>query len=114
MTARDADIIKTYVRAGLGVGVLAEMAVDAREDADPGSSPGLALRVLPAPEQIPECVAWAVLPRERVLRDYAFALVHALAPQLDRHDLRRAIDGNIEPVWPTPPSWNELSLQITT
>ena len=31
MTARDADLIKTYVRAGLGVGVLAEMAVGARD-----------------------------------------------------------------------------------
>ena len=106
MTARDADVIKTYVRAGLGVGVIAEMAVSASGDSD--------LRVLPAPEQIPECVAWAVLPRERVLRDYALALLHALAPQLDRHDLRRAIDGNIEPVWPVPPRWIELSQQITT
>jgi DNA-binding transcriptional LysR family regulator len=106
MTARDADVIKTYVRAGLGVGVIAEMAVNAREDSD--------LRVLPAPGEIPECVAWAVLPRERVLRDYALALLHALAPQLDRHDLRRAIDGNAEPSWPAPPSWIELSQQITT
>ena len=104
MTARDADVIKTYVRAGLGVGVLAEMAVSAREDAD--------LRVLPTPAQIPECVAWAVLPRERVLRDYALALLHALAPQLDRHDLRRAIDGHIAPVWPTPPNWIELGQTI--
>ena len=105
MTARDADVIKTYVRTGLGVGVLAEMAVSAREDAD--------LRVLPAPDEIPECVAWAVLPRERVLRDYALALLHTLAPQLDRHDLRRTIDGHIEPAWPMPPTWTELSQSIT-
>ncbi|HJU07109.1 MAG TPA: LysR family transcriptional regulator [Rhodanobacteraceae bacterium] len=100
MTAIDADLIKTYVREGVGIGVLAEMAVDARADAD--------LRVLPAPDALPECITWAVLPRERVLRDYALALVHALAPQLDRHDLRRAVSGNAQPQWPNPPHWGEL------
>ena len=34
ITARDADVIKTYVRLGLGVGIVAEMAIDAHEDAD--------------------------------------------------------------------------------
>ncbi len=105
MTARDADLIKTYVRAGLGVGLLAEMALNARDDND--------LLVLPAPAVIPECVAWAVLPRERVLRDYAVELLHALAPQLDRRDLRRVLEGNVEAQWPTPPSWQELSQAIT-
>ena len=98
LTAREADLIKTYVRAGLGVGLLAEMAMGTN-DAD--------LRALPAPEAVPECVAWAVLPRERVLRDYALDLVVALAPQLDRRDLRRALEGNIEPRWPEPPRWSE-------
>src|SRR3990172_8547641 len=34
ITARDADVIKTYVRLGLGVGIVASMAVDEKEDAD--------------------------------------------------------------------------------
>jgi DNA-binding transcriptional LysR family regulator len=104
MTARDADLIKTYVRAGLGVGVLAEMAVGAR-DVD--------LVVLPAPEELPECVTWAVIPRARVLRDYALALLHGVAPQLDRRDLRRILEGNLEPNWPNAPLWRELSQPIT-
>ena len=33
-TAADADVIKTYVRLGLGVGILATMAVDAKHDPD--------------------------------------------------------------------------------
>lgn len=99
ITARDADLIKTYVRAGLGVGVLAEMAFEPREDAD--------LVALPAPS-LPECVAWAVLPRERVLRDYALELLKALAPQLDRRDIRRVLEGNAEADWPAPPDWAEL------
>jgi DNA-binding transcriptional LysR family regulator len=105
MTARDADLIKTYVRAGLGVGLLAEMAVE--HDHDDG------LVALPAPA-FPECVAWAVLPRERVLRDYALELLKAMAPQLDRRDLRRVLEGNAEPRWPTPPTWPELSQAITS
>jgi DNA-binding transcriptional LysR family regulator len=96
LTAREADLIKTYVRAGLGVGLLAEMALSESEDD---------LRALPAPAEIPECTAWAVLPHERVLRDYALDLVVALAPQLDRRDLRRALEGNIEAEWPVPPAW---------
>ena len=99
MTARDADLIKTYVRAGLGVGLLAEMAMLA-DDVD--------LVALDAPGAIPSCIAWAVLPRERVLRDYALDLLHAIAPQLDRHDLRRVLAGNSEAKWPEPPAWREL------
>jgi DNA-binding transcriptional LysR family regulator len=105
MTAHEGDLLKTYVRAGLGVGVLAEMAVSVIDDPD--------LRALPAPDALPECTAWAVLPRERVLRDYAVRLLQELAPQLDRHDLRRAIAGHATPEWPRPPTWVELSQTIT-
>jgi DNA-binding transcriptional LysR family regulator len=105
MTARDADLLKTYVRAGLGVGLLAEMAVTAQDEDD--------LHALPAPVAVPECTTWAVLPRERVLRDYAGELLHALAPQLDRRDVRLAMAGHLEPAWPHPPAWRELGLAIT-
>lgn len=105
LTALDADLIKTYVREGVGVGVLAEMALGGA-DAD--------LRAWPAPSQIPECIAWAVLPRERVLRDYALDLVHELAPQIDPRDLRRVMEGNQEPAWPAPPSWETLTQSITS
>ena len=104
MTAHDADLIKTYVRAGFGMGVVAEMAVSAVDDGD--------LRVWPAPSELPECVTWAVVPRGGVLRDYARALLLELAPQLDRHDLRRVIDGVQAPAWPTTPTWAELSQTI--
>ncbi|HWI24557.1 MAG TPA: LysR family transcriptional regulator [Lysobacter sp.] len=105
MTARDADLIKTYVRAGLGVGLLAEMALGAADEGD--------LRALPAPDAVPSCIAWAVLPRERVLREYALELLLAVAPQLDRRDLRRVVEGNQEPAWPAPPTWTTLGQAIT-
>ncbi len=105
MTARDANLIKTYVRAGLGAGLLAEMAIGVREDAD--------LRILAAPSALPECITWAIIPRGRVLRDYALALLHGIAPQIDARDLRRVLEGNLAPNWPTPPTWKELSQPIT-
>ena len=97
--------VQRYRDAGLGVGLLAEMAVNAA-DTD--------LRAWAAPAVINECIAWAVLPRERVLRDYALELVHALAPQIDRRDLRRVLDGNQAADWPPPPSWQELTQTITS
>lgn len=99
MTAHDADLIKTYVRAGLGVGILAEMAVSA-SDTD--------LHALHAPSALPECITWAVLPGGRVLRDFTLRLLRELAPQIDAIDLRRVVAGNAEPAWPDPPAWSEL------
>lgn len=96
-TARDADLIKTYVRAGLGIGILAEMAASPQDDAD--------LVQLPADEHFSACMAWAVLPRERVPRNYTLKLITLLAPQYDEHDLRRALQGTLEGGWPIPPAW---------
>lgn len=104
MTTHDSELIQTYVRTGMGVGLLAEMSVGAR-DLD-----GLVVR--PAPPEVADCIAWAVVPGERVLRDYTIDLLVAVAPQLDRHDLRRILSGHQEPSWPSPPSWTALAGSI--
>ena len=54
-----------------------------------------------------------MLPRDRVLRDYALELVHVLAPQIDPRDLRRVLDGNQTASWPVPPTWESLTQTIT-
>lgn len=100
-TSRDADLIKTYVRAGLGVGILAEMALLAEDSRD--------LQVLDAAELFPQCTTWVVLRRDRVPRGYALALVELIAPQLDRRDLHRALTGEVPAQWPQAPLWQELS-----
>jgi len=82
MTAGDADLIKTYVRAGLGIGVLAEMAV-LTGDTD--------LQVLPADHLFPQCTTWIVLRRESVQRDYVLEFISQFAPHLDRRDVVRAL-----------------------
>ncbi len=104
MTAADADLIKTYVRAGLGVGVLAEMAISALESD---------LLIRPVPAEIPESIAWAVLPHERVMRDYTASLLLQLAPQIDRFELQRTVAGHQQARWPEPPGWVALSQSIT-
>ncbi|MGH8172015.1 MAG: LysR substrate-binding domain-containing protein [Rhodanobacteraceae bacterium] len=99
-TSRDADLIKTYVRAGLGVGVFAEMAMLADDARD--------LVVLDGTALFPECTTWLVLRRDRVLRTYAAALAEFIAPQLDARDLQRAVVGELPARWPNPPIWSAL------
>lgn len=99
MTAGDADLIKTYVRAGMGVGILAEMAMQ------PGDAD---LHALPADHLFAPCTTWVVLRRDSVPREYTLAFVHQLAPHLGRHELRRALAG--EPPrdgWTNVPHWRD-------
>jgi len=99
-TARDADLIRTYVGAGLGVGVLAEMALDPADR----DVVGLEIEGL-----LPTCTTWIVLRRDRVLREYALEFIARFAPHLDRRDVRRAFDHGIAvDEWPVPPRWREL------
>jgi len=82
-TARDSDLIKTYVRAGLGVGVLAEMAVGP-EDAD--------LQQLELGDLFPVQTAWLVLRRDRAMRNVVLGLADQIAPGLGLGDGRRGPD----------------------
>ncbi|MGH8162131.1 MAG: LysR substrate-binding domain-containing protein [Gammaproteobacteria bacterium] len=99
-TARDADLIKTYVRAGLGVGVLAEMAMLPEDAAD--------LYTLELGDLLPECTSWLLAREDRLLRDYALGFILALAPQLDQLSLRRVFENGLPVEWPSPPDWQTL------
>lgn len=99
MTASDADLIKTYVRAGLGVGVLAEMAML------PGDTD---LQALPADHLFPQCTTWIVLRRESVLRDYTLEFISQFAPHLDRREVVRALASESSRTnWSGVPHWRE-------
>lgn len=98
MTAQDADLIKTYVREGLGVGILAEMAIRPEDHED--------LRVLPASGLFPVCTTWVVLQPGRLLREYVFEFIQLLAPQLARSAVLDALDAPTSPrAWADPPRW---------
>jgi len=106
MTAGEVDLIKTYTRAGLGVGILAEMAVSTALDND--------LAIIKLPAEMVMCTTWAVLPNDRVLRDYVLDLLCDVAPQLDPVDIRRALRGEQRYIPQTVPSWIELTQSITS
>jgi len=97
MTAGDADLIKTYVRAGMGVGILAEMAVHAG-DAD--------LDALPADHLFAPCTTWVVLRRDSVLREYTLAFIELFAPHLGRREVARVMAGDpADAAWAHVPQW---------
>ncbi|MGY6519333.1 MAG: LysR substrate-binding domain-containing protein [Lysobacteraceae bacterium] len=93
-SAEDAGLIKAYVRAGLGVGLVAELAISASDREE--------FAVLPSDDSLAECTAWAILPEGRVLRDPAVTLIRLLAPHLDAKDIRRAAEGNLPERWAAP------------
>lgn len=100
VTAADADLIKTYVRAGLGVGVLAEMALQPEADTD--------LAVVRVDALLPLCTTWIVLRRDSVLRDYMLEWIVQFAPQLDRNDVRRLLTlGLVPETPPSVPDWRD-------
>jgi LysR family cys regulon transcriptional activator len=72
-TARDADVIKTYVRSGFGVGVLASMAVESSDDD---------LAVIRAPAPLPSLTTWVVFARDLPLRRFHRDFLRLLAPHL--------------------------------
>lgn len=82
ITARDSDVIKTYVRLGLGVGILAHMAVDAVEDGD--------LVAIDASHLLAAHTTWIGFRRGTLLRKYMFDFTQLLAPHLDRRLIDRA------------------------
>jgi LysR family transcriptional regulator, cys regulon transcriptional activator len=74
LTARDADVIKTYVRVGLGVGILAKIAVDPIIDSD--------LLTLDAAHLFEGHTTWIGFRRGALLRAYMYEFVELLAPHL--------------------------------
>lgn len=84
-TARDADVIKTYVRMGLGVGVVASMAADCADRKD--------LQTIAAEGLFPRSTTWIGFRRDSVLRRYMLDFAQLFAPHLTTRkleDVRRA------------------------
>lgn len=74
LTARDADIIKTHVRLGLGAGIIAGMAFD------PGADAGL--RAIEIAPRFPEITTWVAVRRGMHLRCHARTFIEYFAPSL--------------------------------
>jgi len=81
ITARDADVIQTYVRLGLGVGIIAHMAVD---EHDPD------LTAIDAAHLFAAHTTWLGFRRGTLLRRYMYDFAQLLAPHLERRVIERA------------------------
>jgi LysR family cys regulon transcriptional activator len=92
LEAIDSDVIKTYVRLGLGVGIAAEMAVkDVQED---GGKSGLVVR--PAGQLFGINVARVAFKRSAYLRNFVYTFAELLSNRLNRQLIARAMDGHVE------------------
>ena len=85
LAAIDADVIKTYVEAGLGVGLVADIAYDAARDP--------ALVALPAGHLFGSQVTHLAIKRGATLRAYVHHFIQLVAPELDAAMVDRLVRG---------------------
>lgn len=83
LTAIDADVIKTYVGLGLGVGLLANMAYDADRDTS--------LVAIDAKHLFPDSTTYVGIRRDAYLRRFAYDFIQLLAPGFDRKAVNDAL-----------------------
>jgi LysR family cys regulon transcriptional activator len=82
LTAWDSDVIKKYVRDGLGVGIIANLAIDGDEDGD--------LKVRDASHLFPVHTTWAGFRRGVLLRGFMYEFLQMFAPHLTPRVVREA------------------------
>ena len=76
LTAIDADVIKTYVELGLGIGILAQMAFEPSRDRH--------LRAIDASHLFEPSTTRIGISRNSYLRKYVYDFIEMFAPHLDR------------------------------
>ncbi len=84
LTAMDADVIKTYVELGMGVGIIASIALDAERDAQ--------LRMLDARHLFEINLTRLAIRRGTWLRGYAYRFIETFAPTLTRAVVESAVN----------------------
>ncbi len=87
LEAIDSDVIKTYVRLGLGIGIVAEMAM--RDD------PQTDLVVRPMGHLFGQSVARVAFKRGAYLRNFVYRFAELLSDRLSRDLIARAMTGHV-------------------
>lgn len=82
-TAIDADVIKTYVNLGLGIGLIANMAYEETRDAP--------LKSLDCSHLFPDSTTYLGVRKDAFLRDYMLNFITMLSPQYDKRSVQRAL-----------------------
>ncbi len=88
LTALDAEVIKTYVRARLGVGIIARMAYEPERDGD--------LRALDAGHLFNPSITGVAVRRREVLREYVYEFIRLCAPHLSREVIQMAVNARTQ------------------
>jgi LysR family cys regulon transcriptional activator len=88
LEAIDSDVIKTYVRLGLGVGIVAEMAIK-----DDGTNSDL--MAIPAGPLFGVNVARVAFKRSAYLRNFVYKFAELLSDKLDRTLITKAMAGRV-------------------
>lgn len=84
LTAIDSDVIKTYVELGLGVGILANMAFDAKRDKN--------LRSIDASHLFEPSTTRIGISRNNYIRGYIFDFIEMFAPHLDHASIQAKLE----------------------
>ena len=92
LEAIDADVIKTYVRLGLGIGIVAEMAV--RQG--PGEEANADLIVRPLGHLFGQNIARVAFKRSAYLRNFVFTFAELISDRLDRNLIAKVLSGHHE------------------
>jgi LysR family cys regulon transcriptional activator len=85
ISALDADVIKSYVELGLGVGIMAAMAFDAERDTK--------LRKLDAGNMFQTSTSSLGVRRGRYLRGYVYRFIELCSPALKESLVRKSLQG---------------------
>lgn len=85
LEAIDADVIKTYVELGMGVGIIAGMAFDAERDKG--------LRAIPVGHLFGSNVSRVALKQGAYLRSYVYSFIELLSPALTRKMVEQVMSG---------------------
>jgi len=85
-TAQDPDIIKTYVRKGMGIGIVSCMAFDQKRDKD--------LVAIDTGDLFPRLTTWVGFRRDRFLSDYMYSFLQRVVPGANRTGIEQIIHGH--------------------
>lgn len=84
VTAADADVIKTYVRLGMGIGIVASMAFDVEKDSD--------LVAVDVSHLFEFSTTWIGVRRGAYLRKFMYEFLERFAPHLSLDIVNRALN----------------------
>jgi LysR family cys regulon transcriptional activator len=84
LTAVDADVIKTYVRLGLGIGIIANMAYNPEQDKD--------LCVLNVEHLFGISISQIAIKKDRNIKPYVYSFIEMFAPHLTQDVIKQAVE----------------------